>query len=122
MNGVHDMGGMHGMGPIRHDPSEPVFHEWWEGRVWALYRAIGPYGRGIWRNFRFELEQIPPSEYLRMPYYERWFTILVNRLLRSGYITGEELVSGKADPSVAKPTVPPAPPPVPGAIPGTTRL
>ena len=122
MNGVHDMGGMHGMGPIGHDPDQPVFREPWEGRVWALYRATGPYGRGIWRNFRFELEQIAPSEYLRMPYYERWFTVLVNRLVRSGYITPEELASAKANPDAPTPVLPPAPPPVPGAIPGASRL
>ncbi len=122
MNGIHDMGGMHGMGPIGHDPDQPVFRETWEGRVWALNRATGPYGRGIWRSFRFELEQISPSEYLRMPYYERWFTVTVNRLVRSGYITRDELASGRADTSRPKPTIPPAPPPVPGAIPGTTRL
>jgi nitrile hydratase len=122
MNGVHDMGGMHGMGPIGHDPDQPVFREPWEGRVWALYRATGPYGRGIWRNFRFELEQIAPAEYLRMPYYERWFTVLVNRLIRSGYITAEELASAKADPNAPTPALPPAPPPVPGAIPGASRL
>jgi nitrile hydratase len=122
MNGVHDMGGMHGMGPIGHDPNQPVFREEWERRVWALNRATGAYGRGIWRNFRFELEQIPPSEYLRMPYYERWFTVLVNRLMRSGYVTQAELASGKADPSAPKPALPPAPPPVPGAVPGASRL
>jgi len=122
MNGVHDMGGMHGMGPIGHDPDQPIFHEPWEGRVWALYRSTGQYGRGVWKNFRFELEQIPPSEYLRMPYYERWFTVLVNRLVRSGYVTRDELASGRADPSAQKPTLPPAPPPVPGAIRGATRL
>jgi nitrile hydratase subunit beta len=122
MNGVHDMGGMHGMGPIGHDPDQPVFREPWEGRVWALYRATGPYGRGIWKNFRFELEQIAPSEYLRMPYYERWFTVLVNRLVRSGYITVEELASAKADPDAPAPVLPPPPPPVPGAIPGASRL
>jgi nitrile hydratase len=123
MNGIHDMGGMHGMGPIGHDPNQPVFRQPWEGRVWALYRATGPYGRGIWRNFRYELEQIPPSEYLRMPYYERWFTVLVNRLLRSKYITPEELANGKAaDPSAPAPAVPPSPPPPPGAIPGASRL
>jgi nitrile hydratase subunit beta len=123
MNGVHDMGGMHGMGRIGHDPDEPIFHEEWEGRVWALTRATNPYGRGRWGNIRFELEQIPPSEYLRMPYYERWFTVLVNRLLRSGYITREEMASGKADRSAAKPELPPQTvAPVPGAIPGTTRL
>lgn len=122
MNGVHDMGGMHGMGPIGHDPDQPIFHEPWEGRVWAISRAVGPWGRGIWRNFRFELELIPPADYLRMPYYERWFTVIVNRLLRSGYITREELASGKADPSAQRPALPPVPPRPRGAIPGTTRL
>jgi nitrile hydratase subunit beta len=123
MNGVHDMGGMHGMGPIGHDPDEPIFHEAWERRVWAISRGVGPWGRGVWRNFRFELEQIPSADYLRMPYYERWFTVIVNRLLRSKYITHEELASGRADPSVARPGAPPpVPPRRPGAIPGTTRL
>ena len=27
MNGVHDMGGMHGFGPIDPEPNEPVFHD-----------------------------------------------------------------------------------------------
>ena len=31
MNGVHDMGGMHGLGPIQYEPNEPVFHAEWEG-------------------------------------------------------------------------------------------
>ena len=26
MNGVHDMGGMHGMGPMEAEKNEPVFH------------------------------------------------------------------------------------------------
>jgi nitrile hydratase subunit beta len=29
MNGVHDMGGMHGMGPIEAERDEPVFHAEW---------------------------------------------------------------------------------------------
>ena len=36
MNGIHDMGGMHGMGPMVREENEPTFHEPWEGRVWAL--------------------------------------------------------------------------------------
>ena len=122
MNGVHDMGGNQNMGPIGHDPDAPIFHEAWEGRVWALYRSTGQYGRGVWKSFRYELELIPPAEYLRMPYYERWFTVLVNRLLRSKYVTAEELASGRADPAVTRPALPPPPPPAPGAVPGTTRL
>ena len=40
MNGVHDMGGMHGMGPIVAEKDEPVFHSRWEARVYALHRAM----------------------------------------------------------------------------------
>jgi len=29
MNGIHDMGGMHGMGPIEHERDEPAFHAPW---------------------------------------------------------------------------------------------
>ena len=41
MNGVHDMGGMHGMGPIAPEPNEPVFHARWEARTLALNVAAG---------------------------------------------------------------------------------
>ena len=47
MNGVHDMGGMQGMGPIRHEAHEPTFHERWEGRVYALARVLRTRG-GLW--------------------------------------------------------------------------
>ena len=30
MNGVHDMGGMHGFGPVLPEANEPVFHAPWE--------------------------------------------------------------------------------------------
>ena len=107
MNGVHDMGGMHGMGSIEPEPNQPVFHEPWEGRVFALFiGGMGPWGRGRnWGSFRFELESIPAADYLRMSYYERWFTMLVSRLLRSNLITAAELESGHADPNLPRPTV-----------------
>jgi nitrile hydratase subunit beta len=105
VNGVHDMGGMHGMGPIVREPNEPVFHATWERSVWAMTRAVGRFGRGRWRGQRYELEQIPAAEYLRMSYYERWFYVLVDRLLRTGLVSRAELESGKADPAAPAPTV-----------------
>ena len=121
MNSVHDMGGMDGMGPIEPAESEPVFHEPWEGRVFALVNRIGPWGRGRnWGSFRFELESIPAAAYLRMSYYERWFTaLLVNRLLTSNLVTPAELESGEADPELPRPTLLPA---STGASPGSARL
>jgi nitrile hydratase beta subunit len=120
MNGVHDMGGMHGMGPIEYDPNEPVFHEVWEGRAWGLQRAMGRWGRGQWGSTRYELERIPAADYLRMSYYERWFTVLVNRLLRSNLVTQAELERGKPDPGRPNPT-PPPPPVQQGATGGASR-
>ena len=70
MNGVHDMGGMDGMGPIEREADEPVFHERWEGRVYAMAMSIDRWGRGRnWTGFRFEIESIPAAEYLRISYY-----------------------------------------------------
>ena len=35
MNGIHDMGGMHGMGPIEVREDERPFHAEWEARAWV---------------------------------------------------------------------------------------
>ena len=40
MNGVHDMGGMHGFGKVEPETDEPAFHAPWEGRVLAVQRAM----------------------------------------------------------------------------------
>ena len=62
MNGVHDMGGMHGMGPVVHEKDEPVFHEAWEGRIYALTRLVRA-GGGRWNidAGRHQIEQIPAA-------------------------------------------------------------
>ncbi|HEX5230360.1 MAG TPA: nitrile hydratase subunit beta [Bryobacteraceae bacterium] len=104
MNGIHDMGGMQDMGPIDYDPHEPVFHESWEGRVWALMRATAAFGPTRRKNFRYELEILPPVDYLRMSYYERFFKTLTDRLLRGNAITQAELDSGHPDPGASRAT------------------
>src|SRR5260370_24417792 len=70
MNGVHDMGGMHGFGRIDIERDEPVFHHRWEGVVRAMRQGT----RGRYYNldeFRHAVGRLPPDEYLRAPYYER---------------------------------------------------
>ena len=95
MNGIHDMGGMHGLGPIEHDASEGAFHAPWEGRAWALLRATGPFARLPRRNFRFELERIPAAEYLRLSYYERLIRTMLDRLVDGNFVTRAEIETGK---------------------------
>jgi nitrile hydratase subunit beta len=107
MNGVHDMGGMHGMGPIQHEKNEPVFHEPWEGRVYAMTRVVrAGGGRQNLDNSRHQLELMAPEEYLRMSYYERWFARLVDQLVKNGVITQAELESGRPAADSPKTTPP----------------
>ncbi len=87
MNGVHDMGGMHGMGPIEVEKDEPVFHSVWEARVYALHRAMGPWRKWNIDTGRHEIELLPPADYLRMSYYEKWFARFVTLLLKTGVVT-----------------------------------
>ena len=103
MNGVHDMGGLQGMGPVQYEKDEPVFHARWEGRIWAMNRATA------WRKwnldaFRYSIETLPAVDYLRMSYYERWGASLEARLVKYGLVTREEMESGKAAPGSTKAT------------------
>jgi nitrile hydratase beta subunit len=102
VNGVHDMGGMHGLGPIAPEPDEPVFHADWERRVHAL--VIASPTRGNIDAGRHQRELIPAPDYLRMTYYEKWFTALTEMLLKGGAVTADELASGAADPRAPRAT------------------
>ena len=95
MNGVHDMGGMQGMGSILREPNEPTFHAAWEGRVYALWRALRTRG-GLWNldAFRHGLETIAPADYLRMTYYERWFAWMLPTVVAAGDATQAEIDAG----------------------------
>jgi nitrile hydratase subunit beta len=97
MNGIHDVGGMQDMGPIRPEHNEPVFHTEWERRVFALFNAVDV----EWSYRRSQIELIPPADYLRMSYYERWLTALPEILIKTGMATPGEIESGKAVGGVA---------------------
>jgi nitrile hydratase len=86
MNGIHDLGGMHGFGPVAIPPREPVFHARWESRVLALvYQAIGD----GWMNldaFRHGIERMRPVDYLEQGYYGRWLDSLERVLGENGVL------------------------------------
>ena len=107
MNGVHDMGGQHGMGSVQYEKDEPVFHSTWEGRVYALTRAMRAWRKWSPDASRYALEILPPVDYLRMSYYERWLKRLETEVVTYGFVTPEELRSGKTAPgfSTQKPAL-----------------
>ena len=99
MNGIHDMGGMQGLGELRDEETEPVFHEPWEGRMFAMMR-----GMNVMSGFRLPIEAIPAQEYLRMGYYERWLTAFVEQLVKFEIATRDEIERGWPDPGSARST------------------
>ena len=106
MNGVHDMGGMHGMGPIRYEKNEPVFHAPWEGRVYAIDRALAAFNKWNLDAWRHHIELLPPADYLRMSYYEKWLAANEARVVQYGLVTADELENGKAAGGVSEKATP----------------
>ena len=84
MNGIHDMGGMHGFGAV--DPAEAApWHSDWERRMFAITLAASGILHGSLDRRRFELETLPPADYLR-GYFQRWYARFVNACVASGII------------------------------------
>jgi nitrile hydratase len=92
MNGVHDLGGMHGFGAIVREVNEPPFHAAWEGRVrafeWFLCNELGIYTIDA---FRYGIERMAPADYLSSSYYERWLASIESNLVEQGIISRDEL-------------------------------
>ena len=96
MNGAHDLGGMHGFGPIAPEPNEPVFHADWERRVFALALAMGASGEWTIDRGRFARENRPPAAYLTKTYYELWLAGLERLLAESGLVGPGEIAAEKS--------------------------
>jgi len=96
MNGVHDMGGMDGFGPVRPEPTEPVFHAAWEGRVYAFTRALGYAGEWTLDESRHTQERLPPAVYLAVSYYKRWALGFERLLVAHGLVSERELAAGRS--------------------------
>jgi nitrile hydratase len=96
MNGIHDMGGLTNFGPVIPEAGEPVFHEEWERRVFAMNMAglafIGPIDRA-----RHAIERMNAVDYVSTSYYEHWLAGLLTLTRELGYVTAEELATGRAN-------------------------
>jgi len=91
MNGIHDLGGMHGLGPIEREEGEPVFHEEWERRTFAMTLACAFLGRWNLDRSRSAREQMDAAEYLSTSYYEHWLFGLERLLKENGLVKRGEL-------------------------------
>src|SRR5262249_61580601 len=96
MNGVHDMGGMHGFGKVELEANEPPFHAEWEGRVLAMQRAMAFTGAWNIDMSRAAQERLPAQVYLSVSYYHRWALGMERNAVAAGLIDDDELAAGHA--------------------------
>ena len=61
MNGVHDLGGTDGLGPVPVPASEPVFGADWEKAAFGMFSM--PFRAGFFGvdAFRYGIEQMHPA-------------------------------------------------------------
>ena len=96
MNGVHDMGGMHGFGKVEPEADERPFHASWEARVLGLQRAMRFTRAWNIDMSRDALERLPAPLYLASSYYQRWLLGMETSALEKGLIDADEIVAGHA--------------------------
>ena len=96
MNGIHDLGGMDNFGPIIREENEPVFHEDWERKIYALTIAMFPAGYCKVDEMRRTTENIEPAVYLQARYYQKWLLTLESILLEKDILTKEEIETGRS--------------------------
>jgi nitrile hydratase beta subunit len=107
MNGVHDMGGMHGFGPVQPETETAKFHAPWERRALGLTLAMGATGAWNLDQARRARESLPAARYLAASYYEIWILGMQSLLLERGLVSAEELATGRA--AGTTPSTPPVP-------------
>jgi nitrile hydratase beta subunit len=91
MDGIHDLGGMHGFGAVVEPGGEAPYHERWEPRIQALHLLVEIQGLGAGPGGRATREQMEPVRYLQASYYERWLWSAEQLLLAAGTIAPGEV-------------------------------
>jgi nitrile hydratase len=109
MDGIHDLGGMSGFGPVEVECDEPVFHERWEGRTFGL-NVLGVVVLKAYNvdEYRHAVERMDPAHYLAASYYERALTGAATLLVEKGIVSREELERRAGGPfPLSRPVTPP---------------
>lgn len=88
----HQIGGADAFtGPVPGIDDAERFHEGWEARVFALYRALTDRRLFTTDQHRDTIERIDPGEYHAITYFERWLAALERLTVERGLIGADEL-------------------------------
>jgi nitrile hydratase beta subunit len=93
MDGIHDMGGMHGFGPVPIEQDEALFKAPWEARVLAMKIATTAHTGANVDRFRHLIECMPPASYLNASYYQRWLHSMLEQYRETGMLSATDLAA-----------------------------
>jgi nitrile hydratase len=93
MDGIHDMGGMHGFGPVPCDQDRAFDHDW-QKRAFALTEALAWSVPFCADEHRAAIERIAPADYLRLDYFEKWTVAATALVQTAGLVDPQEVASG----------------------------
>jgi nitrile hydratase subunit beta len=91
MDGIHDLGGMQGFGPVLHSPAESAFVDRWEAVARALMAVVAGAVQASGGEFRHSIERMEPGHYLTSSYYEHWLTAAATLAVEHGLVTHSDL-------------------------------
>ena len=108
MNGIHDMGGLHGFGLVDREEDEPVFHSYWESRVFCMTQVLDT--QQVWNldEHRHEIELMNAADYLTAGYYGRWLFAMERLLDRKAILKVHEVQRRVDELNVGAATLAPA--------------
>lgn len=101
MDGVHDLGGVEGFGPVPVTGGDAHFRDIkdWEKRMWGLSRerpGLLPAATIDW--FRHGIERMVPGDYLAFPYFGKWCVNFLALMIDGNMITLDDVRRGGIEP------------------------
>ena len=91
MDGVHDLGGRQGFGPVRSKGHCEPFHGEADIRIAAMWVRLVRQGIYNMDEYRHAIERMEPRHYVGASYYERTFTAVVSLCVERGVFSADEL-------------------------------
>ncbi len=85
MDGMHDLGGRLGFGPVDR-LEDAVFRAPWERRAMGMTFVGFMRGLSNGGQFRHSIERMDAVHYLSSAYYEHWTTAMATRLVETGVL------------------------------------
>ena len=96
MSRIHDLGGLHGLGPVPAGDAEDTFHAAWEARIFGIMRTVIGNDVCTLDEFRHAIERLDPATYLSASYYERWVLAVEKVAVEQGVLDAGAVDHGLA--------------------------